>query len=189
MDSQPLSHQFYSGGNSMFNFKGKSLLAALLVAGAWLVSSPALAADAKDLVLKDDAKCTRCHDEADAPELLRIGKTKHGTRADGRTPTCVSCHGESKAHAGHEGATKPPKVDVSFGKKSTATPEARNDACLTCHQKDSSRHLWAGSAHDTKGVACTSCHNVHGGHDKVRDKKTQPEVCFTCHKQQRTEVN
>lgn len=37
----------------------------------------------KDLVLKGDAKCTSCHDEADAPGLLAIGKTKHGTVADG----------------------------------------------------------------------------------------------------------
>lgn len=60
---------------------------------------------------------------------------------------------------------------------------------MACHQKDSARHLWAGSIHETRDVACTSCHNVHGGHDKVRDKKTQPEVCFTCHKQQRIEAN
>jgi DmsE family decaheme c-type cytochrome len=29
---------------------------------------------------------------------------------------------------------------------------------------------------------------VHTGHDKVRDKTTQPDVCFTCHKQQRAEI-
>ena len=55
-------------------------------------SSAGLAA--KDLVLKGDAKCTRCHDETDSPKLLSIGKTKHGTTADGRTPTCTSCHGD-----------------------------------------------------------------------------------------------
>jgi DmsE family decaheme c-type cytochrome len=27
------------------------------------------------------------------------------------------------------------------------------------------------------------------GHDKVRDKLTQPEVCYTCHKQQRAQAN
>jgi DmsE family decaheme c-type cytochrome len=43
--------------------------------------------------------------------------------------------------------------------------------------------------HQQRDVACTSCHEIHTGHDKVRDKPTQPEVCFTCHKEQRTQVN
>ena len=155
------------------------------------VEAPAeeVKAAAQGLVLKGDAKCTSCHDESDSPQLLAIGKTRHGTNADGRTPTCTSCHGESAAHIGHKGSDKPPKPDRTFG-KNTATPAAeRNFACLTCHQKDSSRHLWAGSAHETRGVACTSCHSVHAAHDKVRDKRTQPEVCFTCHKEQRAQVN
>ena len=37
-------------------------------------------------------------------------------------------------------------------------------------------------------MACTSCHKVHTQHDKVRDRKTQTEVCFTCHKTQRAEM-
>ena len=49
-------------------------------------------------MLKSDTKCTACHDEADAPELLAIGKTRHGTAADARTPTCTKCHGESEAY-------------------------------------------------------------------------------------------
>jgi hypothetical protein len=52
----------------------------------------------KDLVLKGDAKCTRCHDETEEYPVLAIGKTKHGTLADVRTPTCTSCHGESEIH-------------------------------------------------------------------------------------------
>jgi len=45
------------------------------IASVWCVlalggMSAAHAADAKDLVLKGDAKCTSCHDEADAPGML-----------------------------------------------------------------------------------------------------------------------
>ena len=47
----------------------------------------------KDIVLRGDAKCTRCHSVEDNPDLFAIGKTRHGTVADGRTPTCTSCHG------------------------------------------------------------------------------------------------
>lgn len=30
---------------------------------------------------------------------------------------------------------------------------------------------------------------MHTGHDRVRDKLTQTEVCFTCHKEQRAQIN
>jgi len=159
-----------------------------------------LAADptAKDLILKGDAKCTGCHDEADEPtgvatmlelnpQVLSIGKTKHGTTADKRTPTCVDCHGESEKHVQHKGSDKPPRVDRSFRKNSPTTADARNGTCLTCHQKDNKRSHWAGSTHQTNEVACNSCHQVHAKKDKVRNKVTQAEVCFTCHKEQRAQ--
>lgn len=151
-----------------------------------------------DLILKGDAKCTGCHDEADEtaptmltlhPSVLAIGKTRHGTKADGQTPTCTDCHGASEKHLNYSGSGKPPKADNQFTKGS-ATPAAdRNQACLSCHQKDSKRHLWAGSAHEVADVSCNSCHQVHTAKDKVRDKRTQPEVCYTCHKEQRAQFN
>ena len=153
---------------------------------AFLGGSAAQAAD--DLVLKGDAKCTACHDEGDSPKVLAIGKTKHGVVADGRTPTCTSCHGESEGHLGYKGSGKPPAPDRVFGKKSTNTAAEKSAACLSCHQNDAKRHQWEGSAHANADVACTNCHEVHTGHDKVRDKRTQPEVCFACHKEQRADT-
>jgi len=156
----------------------------LLHAGAaWSADAP------KDLVLKGDAKCTACHDEADSPKVLSIGKTRHGTNADGRIPTCTSCHGQSDLHADYKGSDKPPKPERTFGAKTLTPTSERNDACLSCHQKDAKRHLWAGSIHESRDVACTNCHQMHTAHDKVGHKATQPEVCFTCHKQQRIDVN
>lgn len=161
-----------------------------------------LAADpaAKDLILKGDAKCTGCHDEADEPTggaamldlnpgVLAIGKTKHGTNADSRTPTCTDCHGESEKHRMHKGSEKPPKVDRSFRKNSPTAADVRDGACLTCHQKDGKRTFWKGSQHQAGDVVCSSCHQVHAAKDKVRDKRSQPEVCFTCHKEQRALSN
>lgn len=142
---------------------------------------------AKDLVLRGDAKCTRCHDESDAPKLLTIGKTKHGTKADGRTPTCTSCHGESDAHINKSGSGDRPAPDRIF--KKIISADKQNEACVNCH-KGGSRMFWNTSTHKSNGVACASCHNIHNnGHDKVRDKLTQAEVCFTCHKDKRAEVN
>jgi DmsE family decaheme c-type cytochrome len=164
-----------------------ALLSLVMVAAMCLVAEPAVAADAQDLVLKGDAKCTACHDASGFPELLGIGRTKHGTRADGRTPTCTSCHGDSKGHAEPSGSQ--PKPDVTFGRKGPTPASVQNEACLSCHRKDPGRHLWAGSVHDVRNVACASCHNIHSGVDKVRDKTEQPEVCYACHAGQRVKAN
>ena len=165
----------------------RQLLTLCVVIGATggVASMPAAAAD-KDLVLKGDAKCTVCHDEKDFPGVLLIGKTKHGNNADGRTPTCTSCHGASEAHLKNGPSTSP---DVTFSRKTNTSAEVRNGACLTCHAKDSKRQHWAASQHESGGVACASCHQVHAGQDKVLSKKTQPEVCFTCHKDIRVQTH
>ena len=165
----------------------RRLVTLCLITGA---ASMAMAADApKDLVLKGDAACTACHDEADGPELLAIGKTKHGTRADSRTPSCTSCHGDSKPHLDFKGSGKRPPPDVAFGYKVLSTAEARAGACQDCHRKDSKRSHWEGSAHQAAEVACSSCHKVHVAKDAVRDKRTQADTCFACHKEQRAQAN
>jgi len=142
----------------------------------------------KDMVLRGDAKCTRCHDESDNAPVLAIGKTRHGVMADQRTPTCTSCHGDSEAHINKpEGVKERPKVDREFTKDSTTPIEARNGACLSCHQGGKRIH-WSMGAHAASDVACTSCHDVHVARDKVQSKVTQSEVCFTCHKEQRAQM-
>lgn len=141
----------------------------------------------KDLILKGDAKCTECHDEADSPDLLSISRTRHGVTADSRTPTCTKCHGESDSHVGYKGSGKPPTTDVSFGKKSTNTAQQQAGSCLSCHDGDNKRTHWEGSKHQIEGVSCTSCHQVHVQKDKVMAKTTQSDVCFSCHKTERAE--
>lgn len=152
-------------------------------------AKPAETAARKDLVLRGDAKCTRCHaDDGESP-VLAIGKTKHGTVADARTPTCTSCHGESETHVNRPaGVQERPRPERVFGKKSNVGAEVQNQACLTCHQGGKRIH-WQGSMHASRDTTCTSCHQVHTSHDKVRDKTTQAEVCFACHKEQRAQIN
>ncbi|MBW7899852.1 MAG: DmsE family decaheme c-type cytochrome [Rhodocyclaceae bacterium] len=142
---------------------------------------------ARDVIFKGDAKCTGCHDENDNAPVFAIGKTKHGVAADGRNIGCVGCHGESKLHAENpQGLKDRPKVDRGFLKNTTTPVEERNAACLGCHEGGNRMH-WASSQHASSDIACTSCHQVHTQHDKVRDKAKQGEVCFECHKQQRAE--
>jgi DmsE family decaheme c-type cytochrome len=161
----------------------------LCILGA--MGSAQAAGSTKDLLLKGDAKCTTCHDEGDAPKVLHIGRTKHGTIADKRVGTCTSCHGDSAQHiaTAEGGSKKPASPDVAFGKRSQTPMEARNASCLTCHQGGDRTH-WQSSTHSSHDTGCTSCHRVHTSHDQVRDKfGGQSEVCFTCHKEQRSLIN
>ncbi|HXF65158.1 MAG TPA: DmsE family decaheme c-type cytochrome [Burkholderiales bacterium] len=143
----------------------------------------------KDMVLKGDAVCTRCHAEEEEYPVLSIGKTRHGTTADTRTPSCTSCHGASETHVTRPaGAKERPKPERVFGRKSATPPETQNQACLACHQGGKRIH-WAGSAHATRDTTCVSCHQVHTAQDRVRAKATQAEVCLACHKEQRAQMN
>ncbi len=192
----------------------RHVLAFCAVIGTLAAATPLLAADApkaaptkvnlaadpnaKDLILKGDAKCTGCHDEADEPTgagtmlelnpgVLAIGKTKHGVKADKRTPTCTDCHGDSEKHRTHKGSDKPPKVDRSFRSHTPTSAEQRDAACMSCH-KGGNRMNWPGSQHANGDVSCNACHKVHSKKDLVRDKYAQAEVCYTCHKDQRVEM-
>lgn len=169
-----------------------SAVAILLTLRMVLLSPESMAVDdseekpGKDLVLRGDATCTACHDEDSDSPVLSIGKTRHGTVADARTPTCTSCHGEGNGHRNNpQKVFNPPRT---FGKNSPNSIEDRNGACLACHEGGQRMH-WAGSTHSNRDVACTACHQIHTGQDKVRDRLTQAEICFTCHKEQRSQIN
>ena len=141
-----------------------------------------------DRSLKGDQNCTMCHDETWRTPVLSIYQTKHGVKADERTPGCQSCHGGSAEHQSDPGNKSP---DVVFGAKSKkiSSAEARNAACLTCHEsRILPRANWSGSQHETRGVACSDCHEAHVPIQKVFNKLTQPEVCFACHKAQRAQI-
>lgn len=138
-----------------------------------------------------DAVCTKCHDENGARPILAIYQTRHGVKADSRTPSCQSCHGESKQHLRYRSAP-----EVLFGTRRGSSgayapndATVQNDACLSCHRNDAKRSHWEGSIHQSRDVACASCHVVHNAHDKVSNKRSQPEVCYTCHKEQRAQTN
>jgi DmsE family decaheme c-type cytochrome len=76
-----------------------------------------------------------------------------------------------------------------FGKKSTTAAADRTGVCLGCHL-GKNQMFWASSTHASRDLSCDTCHQVHNnGHDKVREKKTQAEVCFACHKNQRIQVS
>lgn len=130
--------------------------------------------------------CKNCHQQQYDTYVTH----KHGVKSDSRTPAnaggCAVCHGDGTAHVKAGGGRGVGGI-VNPGSKTLAA-DAKNKICLTCHQGGKRIH-WAGSTHATRDIACVSCHQVHTTHDKARDKATQTEVCFTCHKEQRAQIN
>ena len=152
---------------------------------------------APDSGLKRDAVCTKCHDESEARPVLSIYQTRHGVKADERTPACQDCHGDSLRHVrgdkeGITGSASRAAPDVVFAKGSgvyAPTEAARiADTCLNCH-KGGARSHWDGSQHQKQDMSCVNCHQIHVSRDPVLNKATQPEVCFACHKEQRAQMH
>jgi DmsE family decaheme c-type cytochrome len=142
-------------------------------------------ANAEELV--GTAQCVECHDSEDMRDMSR---SAHGFAADKRAPDCITCHGQSKAHlVKAPGAERYPTPDRIFSKKSALSGSALSEVCLTCHVKDAKQVLWSGSQHQGADVACSACHQTHINRDKVLRKTTQTEVCYTCHKEQRAQLN
>jgi DmsE family decaheme c-type cytochrome len=166
------------------------VVVSLLMFGCLAGAPAARAADVDavaDRTLAGDAVCTRCHDQSDNKPVLSIYRTRHGVKADARTPGCQSCHGASKAHVVNAQDTDPrPAVDVTFAPGSEA--ESQVGTCLACH-KNGQRDHWKGSQHESAGVPCSACHSVHVPKDRVLTRGEQSEVCFACHKTERAQIH
>jgi len=181
-------------------FQSLLLALALAVLSTGTVSA---AADSAEYSKKGADTCIKCHDEDSEYPVFDIFRTRHGVQADARTPfaglQCEACHGpgvnnplfdrDGKPAGSHVAKIRPgeerPPI-LSFGKDSNVPVEEQNRMCLGCHQGDS--HIsWQGSAHETAGVACASCHTIHTAHDPVLDRADQGDVCFDCHPRQRAE--
>jgi DmsE family decaheme c-type cytochrome len=141
----------------------------------------AQAAPPKDLVLRGDATCTRCHN---TPEILSIGQTRHGVTGDARTPSCQTCHKESVGHMTNPGT--PPDVVFKKGPFEASDDRIRAGQCLACH-RGTARTRWDGSPHQNNQLGCNDCHQVHAPTDRVLAKRTQIDVCFSCHKEPRAD--
>jgi DmsE family decaheme c-type cytochrome len=165
----------------------RRFLTLCVLAGGLLGAIPAMAE--VDRSLEGDKNCTVCHNKRWKTSEPSIYHTKHGVKGDGRTPGCQSCHGESAEHQDDPGEKSP---DVVFGAKSKrlSSAEKRNAACLACHEsRILPRENWSGSEHESHGVACADCHELHNPNQKVLNKLTQPEVCFSCHQNERAQFH
>ncbi|MDH3320851.1 MAG: DmsE family decaheme c-type cytochrome [Betaproteobacteria bacterium] len=131
--------------------------------------------------------CKQCH----ADYFSGYARSKHGTKADLRAPAnnggCLACHGDAALEHAAKGGGRGVGGVLGFNDKKVAA-QAKSAVCLNCHQSGE-RMNWQSSVHATRDVSCSSCHKVHAAHDSVRDKVTQTETCYTCHKEQRVQMS
>jgi len=130
--------------------------------------------------------CKGCHkDYYDS-----YAKSIHAKKAIPGSPAnregCESCHGPGGVHADKGGG----KGVAIFAYSKKMSPMERSAKCLGCHRD--SRHLvnWDVSRHKTADVSCDNCHSVHWAtKGKNLLKAPEPDVCYTCHKIIRAQVN
>lgn len=169
------------------------ILARLIVLGALIISCGVFAQSddsEPEYSRKGADSCFACHDD---PATLAVFRSKHAVREDSRTPfgheqlQCEACHGPGGEHAGRvrRGEERPPIA--AFGTSSAMSVLEQNGLCTNCHQNDLGP-AWHGGEHDMQEVSCSGCHKSHTADDPVLTASTEPEVCFDCHQQQRTQA-
>jgi len=168
-------------------------LITLVIATAMLTSLTAGPADGQEANYSRAGadSCLACHGD-DA--VLALFRGAHAVPTDPNGPfghgqlQCEACHGPSGDHAGRvrrgEERAAPGAI---FGSDAATPVDVQNGLCLDCHSTDTG-FGWHGNEHDMNDIACADCHTSHAASDPVLMTSTQPEVCFECHQQQRTQT-
>jgi len=129
------------------------------------------------------AACLDCHTESSDMPVYAIYRTPHGSLGTG-SQVCVTCHGPSVEH---QRAPTDVAPTVSFGPHWDGEAGAQTGVCLGCHEGSAATY-WVGSVHDDEGLNCANCHVAHARFDPVRERASQAETCFECHKGVQTSV-
>jgi DmsE family decaheme c-type cytochrome len=128
--------------------------------------------------------CLGCHEK----QRNGFERTLHHPKADPRSPgaqqACETCHGPGSLHA-----DDPDHVDVLNNFKKMPAG-AINDSCTSCHNRGE-HALWAGSQHERRDLACTSCHSLHSPKSETGSLKgkTETETCATCHRDKEAKLD
>jgi DmsE family decaheme c-type cytochrome len=126
--------------------------------------------------------CKSCHEdkfkdiEASPHYATRLRKIR-GEEGHG----CESCHGPGSAHV--DGGGDKSKIFNFKGVR----PEAVTERCMACHESDPQQREFMRSTHNENGISCTSCHSVH--HAKLEHLliRTQVQLCYSCHAEQKAD--
>ncbi|MDY0189911.1 MAG: GSU2203 family decaheme c-type cytochrome [Desulfuromonas sp.] len=136
--------------------------------------------------------CLECHDDMAGDNFAKstggegFAKTIHGRLADweymGAEKGCESCHGPGSQHVDNDG-------DPCFIlRPAEMNADDSSAICEKCHT-DGKLMDYNHSAHLLSDVGCLDCHSVHMAEAKNSLKAEDPELCFTCHKEEQAKTH
>ena len=123
--------------------------------------------------------CKTCHEETYDKGFIN---TKHAALVKEDKHGCEDCHGPGSLHVESGGDIS--KI-ISYKKLS---PTQIGENCMTCHQANQENANYNFALHKQSGVSCISCHSAH--HPATPNfllVKSQPQLCYGCHAQQKAE--
>ena len=130
--------------------------------------------------------CLECHNDMAGEDFAittgeQFADTIHGRLADwelmGAEKGCESCHGPGSQHVDNDGDTEYILVLSELNADQSAA------VCSKCHT-DGKLMDYTHSEHALSDVGCLDCHSVHDGEGKFTLKAEDPELCYSCHKEE-----
>jgi DmsE family decaheme c-type cytochrome len=146
-------------------------------------SVPGATVSAMDSKFVGAEACKTCHEDLyNSWEKTPHRKTTLNKAGGPSKQGCEGCHGPGADHVAGDGDKS--KIFV-FENASTKDVNAH---CMTCHEGGTQHMNAINSSHTQNDVSCISCHSPH--HAQTKEfllVKAQPELCYSCHLQQKSQ--
>ncbi len=161
----------------------KIILALLLFLSVAMLPFHIPPAFAESVEYVGSESCMECHEEIYDSYL----DNRHSIKADPRTPAarmgCEACHGPGSAHVDSDGE----EGMASLKADAEGSADEKSASCLDCHTKGK-QAMWFGSEHQSRNIACSSCHSIHKNLEDNLTHTTQLATCGQCHKNIRAQM-